>query len=320
MKRLLFAKLLVAWMSIAGVAWGQNYPNRPIRLVVAAAPGGGPDAVARLFAPKLGELLGQPVVVDNRAGANALIGADVVAKSPADGYTLLFGTGQHTTNPSLIKKMPHDIVKDFAPVSLVLQAAYFLVVHPSIPARSVKEFIAFAKAKPNQLNFGSGGVGSTNHLSGELLKTMAGIEIVHVPYKGISLALADLMGGHLDLLFPALASGLPYHRSGRLRGLGVTSPRRHPSAPEVPTIAETVPTYESRSWYGVLAPAGTSREIVTRLNGAFVTLTNTPEMKHALIALGTDPETNTPEEFARFIRDEVARSARVVKAAGVIPE
>jgi tripartite-type tricarboxylate transporter receptor subunit TctC len=320
MKRLLFAELLLAWMSIVGVAWGQNYPNRPIRLIVATAPGGGTDAVARLYAPKLGELLGQQVVVENRAGANALIGADVVAKAPPDGYTLLFATGQHTANPSLVKKMPHDPIKDFAPVSLVLQAPYFLVVHPSIPARSVKEFIAVAKAKPNQLNFGSGGIGSTNHLSGELLKTMTGIQMVHVPYKGISLALADLIGGHLDLMFPAIASGLPYHRSGRLRGLGITSPRRHPSAPEVPAIAETVPRYESRSWYGVLAPAATPRDIVTRLNGALVKLTNTPELRDALIAMGTDPETNTPEEFAQFLRDEVVRSARVIKAAGVSPE
>jgi len=320
MNRWLFWKLLGGWMLVAGVAWGQNYPQRPIRLVVPTTVGGGADVIARLFASKLSELLGQQVVIENRAGANALIGADAVAKSPPDGYTLLFGTGQNTVNPSLVKKMPHDIVKDFAPVSLALQIPYFLVVHPSIPARSVKEFIVLAKARPKQLNFGSGGVGSAAHLSGELLKTMAGLDMTHVSYRGGSLGTTDLLGGHIDLMFSAITTMLPYTSAGRLRGLGVTSPRRHPSIPEVPAIAETVPKYESRSWYGVLAPAGTPKEIVARLNAALVKLTNTPEIRNTLIGMGTDPETNTPEEFARFIRDEVARSAQVVKAAGVRPE
>jgi tripartite-type tricarboxylate transporter receptor subunit TctC len=320
MKKSLFGNLLVAWMSIAGIAWGQSYPNRIIRLVVPTTTGGGTDIVARLYAPKLGEMLGQQVVVDNRAGANALIGADFVAKSAADGYTLLFGTGQNTVNPSLVRKMPHDIVRDFAPVSLVLQSPYFLVVHPSIPAKSVKELIALARANPGKLTFGSAGVGSATHLSGELLKTMARLNMVHVPYKGGNLGLIDLLGGHIDLMFPAIVSILPYYQAGRVRGLGVTSPRRHPSIPEIPAIAETIPGYECRSWYGVLAPAGTPRDIVARLNAALVKLTSTPEIRNALIAQGTDPETNTPEEFARFIRDEVARSARVVKDAGVTPE
>jgi tripartite-type tricarboxylate transporter receptor subunit TctC len=303
-----------------GGAWGQAYPTRAIRFVVPTAPGGGPDVIARFLTPKLTEILGQQVVVDNRAGANALIGADVVAKAPADGYTWLFGTGQNTVNPSILKAMPHDIIKDFAPVSLVFQAPYFLLVHPAVPAKSVKEFIAFAKANPNKLNVGSGGIGSAAHLSAELLQVMTGIKMVHVPYKGVGIALADLVGGHIDLMFPALASGLPYHKSGRLRGLGITSPKRHPSAPDVPAIAETVPKFEARSWIGVLVPAGTPREIVNRLNSVFVKLVNTPEVREQLIAQGVDPETNTPDEFAVFLRNEVSRAAQVVKAAGIKPE
>ena len=303
-----------------GGAWGQAYPTRAIRFVVPTAPGGGPDVIARFLTPKLTEILGQQVVVDNRAGANALIGADVVAKAPADGYTWLFGTGQNTVNPSILKAMPHDIIKDFAPVSLVFQAPYFMLVHPAVPAKSVKEFIAFTKANPNKLNVGSGGIGSAAHLSAELLQVMTGSKMVHVPYKGVGIALADLVGGHIDLMFPALASGLPYHKSGRLRGLGITSPKRHPSAPDVPAIAETVPKFEARSWIGVLVPAGTPREIVNRLNSVFVKLVNTPEVREQLIAQGVDPETNTPDEFAVFLRNEVSRAAQVVKAAGIKPE
>ena len=309
---------LFAGTSLPSVA--QTYPTRAIRLVVPTAPGGAPDVVARFLAPRLSDVLGQPIVVDNRAGANAMIGADVVAKSPPDGYTWLFGTGQNTVNPSIMKKVPHDIVEDFAPVSLVFQSAYLLTVHPAVPARSVSELIALARAQPGKLNFGSGGTGSAAHLSAELFKMMTGVRMVHVPYKGVGIALGDLLGGQIDLMFPAIASAVPYHRNGRLRGLAVTSPRKHPSAPELPTIAETVPKFESRSWIGVLMPAGTPREIVTRVNAAVVKVVNTPDVRQALIAQGADPETNTPDEFAKYIRDEVARAARVVKAAGIKPE
>lgn len=312
--------LVVVFASAIAPSWAQNYPNRPIRIVVPTAPGGGPDVVARFIAPKLTELLGQQIVIDNRAGANAMIGADVVAKSPPDGYTWLFGTGQNTVNPSIMKKVPHDIVKDFTAVSLVYLSSYFLTVHPAVPAKSVKELIGLARAHPNKLNFGSGGIGSAAHLSGELFKMMTGVQMVHVPYKGVGIALGDLLGGQIDLMFPAIPSGLRYHKSGHLRGLGVSSPRRHPSAPDLPTIAETIPKFESRSWIGVLVPAGTPRDIVTRINVAIVKVVNTPEVRQALIARGADPETNTPEQFAKYIREELARAARVVKAAGVKPE
>jgi tripartite-type tricarboxylate transporter receptor subunit TctC len=318
MLRACFVAALLAMAAPAVIA--QSYPSRPIRIVVPTAPGGAPDVVARYLAPRFTEALGQPIVVENRAGANAMIGADVVAKSTPDGYTWLFATGQNTVNPSIMKKVPHDIVADFAPVSLIFHAAYMLTVHPAVPARSVKELIALARAQPDKLNFGSGGTGSAAHLSAELLKMATGIRMVHVPYKGMGLALADFLGGQLDLMFPAIASGVPYHRSGRLRGLGVTSPRRHPSVPELPTVSDTVPRFESRSWIGVLMPAGTPKDIVARVNGVIVKVVNTPEVRQALIERGTDPETDTPEAFATFIRDEVARAARVVKAAGIKPQ
>lgn len=313
----LFAALLAMTVSMV---IAQSYPSRPIRIVVPTAPGGAPDVVARYLAPRLTEALGQPIVIENRSGANAMIGADVVAKSAPDGYTWLFGTGQNTVNPSIMKKVPHRIVEDFAPVSLIFHAAYMLTVHPAVPANSVKELIALARAHPDRLNFGSGGTGSAAHLSAELLKMATGIRMVHVPYKGVGLALGDLLGGQIDLMFPAIASAVPYHRSGRLRGLGVTSPRRHPSVPELPPVSDTVPKFESRSWIGVLMPAGTPNDIVARANSAIVTVVNMSEVRQALIAQGADPETNTPEAFAMFIRDEVARAARVVKAAGIKPQ
>jgi tripartite-type tricarboxylate transporter receptor subunit TctC len=289
--------------------------------VVPVAPGGSPDVLARLLAPRLSELLGQQVVVDNRAGGNAMIGAELVAKASADGYTLLLATGQHTVTPSLVKKMPYDIVADFAPVVLIMQAPQLLTVHPSVPARSVRELIALARAKTGRLNFGSGGLGSAAYMSGELFKSMAKVEMVHVSYKGAGPALIDLLGGHLDLMFPAILSGAPYHKAGRLRGLGVTSPRRHPSLPDIPTIAEAaLPGYQTGSWYGILAPAGTPREIVNRINAAVVKLVNATDIRDALIAQGGDPETSTPDELARLMKEELARSAQIVKAAGVKPE
>jgi tripartite-type tricarboxylate transporter receptor subunit TctC len=312
------AAVLLAMTTTAAIA--QSFPSRPIRIVVPTAPGGAPDVVARYLMPRLTEELGQPIVVENRAGANAMIGAEVVARSAADGYTWLFATGQNTVNPSIMKKVPHDIVEDFAPVSLIFHAAYLLTVHPAVPARSVEELIAVARSRPGELNFGSGGTGSAAHLSAELLKMTTGVRMVHVPYKGVGLALSDLLGGQIDLMFPAIASAVPYHRSRRLRGLAVTSPRRHPSVPELPTVADTVPRFESRSWIGVLMPAGTPRDIVARANGALVKIVGLPEVRQSLLAQGADPETNSPEAFAKFNRDEVARAARVVKAAGIKPE
>jgi tripartite-type tricarboxylate transporter receptor subunit TctC len=320
-RRFRYALAVAAACLPAAQASAQSWPTRPIRFIVPVPPGGGADAVARLLSPRMSELLGQQVVVENRAGGNAVIGADFVAKSAPDGYTWLLGTSQHTVTPSIVKQMPYDLAKDFAPVTMLVRAPQLLIVHPSVPAKNVKELIALAKRKPNQLNYGSGGLGSASHLAAEVFKSMAGIQVEHIPYKGIGLAFVDVLSGQLDFAFPAIPSGVPYHRSGRLRALGVTSLRRHPSIPEIPTVAEAaLPGYEVQSWYGALMPAGTRVEIVNRVNAAFNTVLNVPEVKSALIAQGGDPDPGTPEAFGKLIRDELVRNARVTKAAGMTPE
>lgn len=299
----------------------QSYPTRPIRLIVPVPPGGGADAVARLLAPKAGELLGQQVIVDNRAGANAAIGAELVARSPADGHTWLLGTSQHTVTPGIVKNLAYDIVRDFAPVTLAVRAPQLLTVHPAVPARTMKDLIAVAKRQPDQLNYGSGGLGSASHLSAELFASMAGIRMTHVPYKGVGLAFVDLVAGQVALSFPAIPSGLPYHRNARLRGLGVTSLRRHPLIPDIPTIAEAaLPGYQVQSWYGILVPAGTRPEVVARINTAVASALTAPETKAAILAQGGDPDPGTPEAFATLIRDDLARNAKITRAAGMAPE
>ena len=314
-----FAAVIVALIAVP--AFAQSYPVRTIRFIVPVPPGGGADAVARLLAPRVGDLLGQQVIVDNRAGGNATIGADFVAKSPPDGYTWLLGTSQHTVTPSIVKHVPYDIAADFAPVTLAVRAPQLLMVHPSVPAKTTAELIALAKKQPGRLNYGSGGLGSASHLAAAVFASMAGISITHIPYKGVGLAFVDLIGGQLDLSFPAIPSGVPYMRSGRLRALGVTSLRRHASIPDVPTVAETaLPGYQVQSWYGVLAPTGTRADIVARVNAAFTTALRAPETKAALVAQGGDPDPGTPEEFGRLIKDELARNAKITRAAGITPE
>ena len=303
------------------LAAAQSFPARPLRFIVPVPPGGGADAVARLLAPKVSELLGQTVIVDNRAGGNATIGAELVAKAPPDGHTWLLGTSQHTVTPSIVKSVPYDLSRDFAPVTLIARAPQVLMVHPSVPARSVRELIALAKRRPGQLNYGSGGLGSASHLAAEVFKSMARVDITHIPYKGVGLAFVDLVSGQLELSFPAIPSGVPYHRSGRLRALAVTSPRRHGSIPDIQTIAEAaLPGYEVQSWYGLLVPAGTRADVVNRINGAFVTALNAPDTKAALVAQGGDPDPTTPEQFGRLIKDELVRNARITRAAGITPE
>ncbi len=311
----------IAFIMGAGSATAQNYPTRTIRFIVPVPPAGGADTVARLLAPRLSDLLGQQVIVDNRAGGNATIGAELVAKAPPDGHTWLLGTSQHTVTPSIVKHVPYDIVADFAPVTLVVRAPQLLMVHPSVPAKSAAELIALARKKPGHLNYGSGGLGSASHLAAEVFKSMANISITHIPYKGVGLAFVDLIGGQLDLSFPAIPSGVPYHRSGRLRALGVTSLRRHASIPEIPAIAETaLPDYQVQSWYGILVPAGTRSDIVIRINAAVTSALKMPETKAALIAQGGDPDPGSPDEFARLIKDELVRNAKITKAAGMTTE
>ena len=298
---------------------GQSYPSKPIHLVVPYPPGGPLDIMARAIGHKLTEAWSQPVVVDNRAGAGGNIGADLVAKSPADGYTLLMGAvATHAINPTLYAKVPYDALKDFAPVALVAQVPNILVVNPSVPARSVRDLIELLRARPGYLNFGSGSTGSTGHLAGELFNTMAGVKMVHIPYKGGAPAMADLLSGQVQLMFDNLANALPHVKAGRLRALAVTTLARAPAMPELPTLAESgLPGFDLSTWFGVMAPAGTTTEIVVKLNAEIVRALNAKDMRERLEKMGAEPPANnTPERFAAFIRAEAAKYAKVVRDSG----
>jgi len=313
----LFATLIL--MLASASAFSQAYPARPIRLVVPYPAGGPLDIMARAIGQKLSEAWKQPVVVDNRAGAGGNIGADLVAKSAPDGYTLLMGAvATHAINPSLYSKIPYDPVKDFAPVALVAQVPNILVLNPAVPARSVRELIELARTRPGYLNFGSGSTGSTGHLAGELFKTMAGVQMVHIPYKGAAPATADLLGGQVQLMFDNLANALPNVKAGKLRALAVTTLARSPAMPDLPTIAESgLPGFDLTTWFGVLVPAGTPPEIVARLNAEIVRALNAKDMRERLEKMGAEPPpNNTPEHFAAFILSEAAKYAKVVKDSG----
>ena len=302
-------------------ATAQNYPTRAVRLVVPSSPGGGTDITGRIIAQKLSEQLGQQVVVDNRAGAGTIIGNEIVAKAPPDGYTLLMGLSTLAINPSMYAKLPYDAIKDLAPVSLAVLSPNILTVHPSVPAKTVKEFIALAKAKPGTITFGSAGQATSPHLSGELLKVLAKIDIVHVPFKGSGQSVISSLAGEIAANFPSVPTAIPYIKAGKLRGLGVTTAKRSQALPDVPSIAEAgVPGYEATQWFGVLAPAGTPRPIIDRLNQEIVKLLKLPDVRDRLIADGTDPVGNTPEEFASYIRSETEKWTKVIKAAGIKPQ
>jgi len=308
----------VVLAALSPVAAAQNYPTKPIRLVVPFPAGGTTDILARAAAQKLSEALGQQVVVDNRPGAGGNIGADIVAKSAPDGYTLLMGTvGTHAINPSLYTKMPYDHFKDFVPVVLVAGVPNVLVVTPSLPVNSVQDLIKLAKDKPGQINFASSGSGTSIHLSGELFKTMTGVEMTHVPYKGSSPALTDLMGGQVQLMFDNLPSALPQIRGGKLRALAVTSTKRAPALPDVPTMAESgLPGFEASSWFGVLAPAGTPPAVVTRINTEINKWLQSPEAREQLLGQGAEAAGGSPQQFVAHIRAETEKWAKVVKASG----
>lgn len=299
-----------------------QYPIKPIRMIVPSAPGSGPDIMARAIGQKLTESLGQPVVIDNRPGAGGIIGSEAAAKSPPDGYTLIMSNaGAHAVNASLYAKLPYDPVRDFAPVTLVAMAPNILIVHPALPVRSVKELIVLAKAKPGELTFGSGGNGSTAHLSGEMFKTMAGINIVHVPFKGSPAAVIGVISGQIAMAFPNIPPALPHVRSGKLKALAVTTAKRSAAVPELPTVAEAgLPGYEATAWFGVLAPAATPPQIIAKLNAAIVKSLRTREMQERLAAEGTEPVGNTPEQFAQTVRNDIAKWAKVVKSSGARPE
>jgi tripartite-type tricarboxylate transporter receptor subunit TctC len=296
-----------------------NYPTKPIRLVITYPPGGNTDLVGRAVAQKLTEAWGQQVVVDNRGGAGGVLGTVLAKQAPADGYTLLLGTSAGMVlNPLLMSKVPYDAFQDFAPVSLVIINPQLLVVHPALPASNVREFIALAKAKPGQLNFGSSGVGTPNHLGGEMLKAMAGINIVHVPYKGGATSIIDLIAGQVQLVFSSAPSVVPHVRAGRLKALAVGSAKRTPALPNVPTVAESgVPGYEYTTWYGIFAPAKTPAPVITRLNAEIVRILADPQMSQRFQSQGGDPASSTPAELTAYMREEMARWARVIKTAGI---
>jgi len=294
-----------------------GYRAKPIRLVVGQAPGGATDVVARLVAPKFGEALGQTVVVENRTGAAGSIGAAFIAKSAPDGYNLLVVSSSYAINPSLNTDLPFDPVKDLAPVTLIAEAPFLLVVHPSMPVKSVKEFVAFAKARPGALNYGSGGNGSSGHLAGELFKMLAGVDMVHVPYKGAGPALVDVMAGQVHLTFGSVLSSLGHVKNGRLRALGVTGAKRSSGAPDLPTIAEGgVKGYQTTTWYGLLAPAKTPRPLITRLNTEFVKAMKSPDIVEKMSGLGVEAKGSTAEEFAVHIRAETKKMRAAVNASG----
>jgi len=294
------------------------YPSKPIRIVVPFPAGGTTDILARAVAQKLTETGGQPVVVDNRPGAGGNIGAELVAKSAPDGYTLLMGTvGTHAINPGLYAKMPYDHQRDFAPVILVAGVPNVLVVHPAVPVNSVQELIAYAKANPGKLNFASSGNGTSIHLSAELFKTMAGVQMTHVPYKGSSPALQDLVGGQVQLMFDNLPSSLALIKAGKLKALAVTSKERAAALPDVPTIAESgLPGFEASSWFGLLAPAGTPQPIIAKLNAEIAKWLATPEAKEKMLGQGANAAGGSPDDFARFIATETAKWQKVVKESG----
>ena len=300
----------------------QNYPARPLRLIVPTAPGGGTDFTGRLVAAKLSETMGQQVVVENRGGGGGSVGADNAAKATPDGYTLLLGSiATHAVNPALYKKLPYDHLKDFAPVSLIGTVPNALVVHPSVPVKSMQEFITYAKANPGKINYGSSGVGSPPHLSMELLRSMTGINLVHVPYKGAGPALADLLGGQVQAMCTSLAGLINFVKSGRVRALGVTTAKRNPQLPDVPTIVESgVPGYEVTIWYAVFAPVATPKAIVDKLNAEMVKALNSSEMKERMALQGMDPAPSTPAELTAFVKVETAKWAKAAKDSGATAE
>ena len=304
---------------VSSCTLAQTYPTKSIRMVIPFPPGGTTDITGRIAAQKLSEALGQQVVPDNRPGAAGNIGAEQVAKAPPDGYTLVTLPGSTLTiHPSLYAKLPFDPLKDFAPVTILAAVPNALVVHPSLPVRNVKDLIALARSKAGQLNYASTGAGQSTHLSMELFKTMAGVKIIHVPYKGSAPAITDLLGGHVPMMFDNMPSALPHVKAGKLRGIAVSTLKRSPVAPEIPTVAESgLPGFEVSVWFSVLAPANTPKEIVSRLNTTLVKALQAPDTRERLATQGAEPIGNTPDEFTAVMKRDIAKWAKVVKDANI---
>ncbi len=314
-------KTLVLLFAVApALAWAQDYPNKPVRMVVGFPPGGGTDVVARILAPKMSELLGQPVVIENRPGATGTMAAAMVAKSPPDGYTIMMGhVSVNAIAPSLFANLQYDVIRDFAPVAIAASVPHFVVVHPSVAVTSLKELIAYLKAQGNKLTFPSAGNGSMPHLAGEIFKSLAGVELVHVPYKGSGQSMQDLLGGQHVVAFDTMPASAPHVRSGKLRALAVSSASRLPAFPDIPTAEEAgLPGYRITTWYGVFAPAGTPAAIINRLHADAVRAMQSPETRSKLEGIGADGTVSrSPEEFAALVRADTARYAKIVKSIGL---
>jgi len=320
-KQLLRSLLCVALLIGTAHAQQSAYPSKSIRLILPFPPGGPTDLLGRIIAQKLADQLGQPVVADNRGGAGGNLGVGLAAKSPPDGYTVVLSSPLIALGPSLYTKLDYDPAKDLAPISLVAVIQNIMLVHPSVPAKTLKEFIQLARARPGKLNFGSGGTGTTTHLASELLKGLAGIDIVHVPYKGTGVALIALMSGQVDMLVMAVPAAAAQVQAGKVRALAVLSAQRERALPNVPTAKEAgVDNFEVPIWYGILAPAGTPRDIINRLNLELNKVVTAPDVRERLTTAGVEPMTNTPEQFSNFIKSETVRYAKVIKDAGIKPE
>ena len=299
----------------------QAYPSKPVRAVVPSSAGGGTDIVARILAPRLSERLGQQIVIDNRPGAGTMIGIELAAKAPPDGYTVLIAPSTLALNAVVYKKVPYDAARDFAPITQIVSSTSIITVHPSVPVKTVKELIAFAKSRPGQMNYASAGTGTYPHMTMELFNSMAGLKMVHIPYKGTAPAMIDLLAGHVTVMASTILTGMPQIRGGKLRPLGITSLKRSAAAPEIPTVTEAgLPGFESVQWYGAAVPIQTPKEIVVRLHTEMVRVLQLPEVKDRFIADGTDPVGNTPEEFGRYIRDEIVKWTKVARDAGLKQE
>jgi tripartite-type tricarboxylate transporter receptor subunit TctC len=309
---------LAGFVTVSGATHAQSYPAKPVRLIVPTSPGGGTDFSARAIAPRLGEHLGQPIVVENRAGGGTLIGNELVARAAPNGYTLLMGISSLASIPHLYSKVPYDLTTDLVPISQVVTVPHLLIGHPSIPARTVKELIAFARARPGEINYSAGSSGSNPHLAMELFNHTARLKMVHVPFKGQGPALTSLLGGHTSLMMANLLSGLPHAKVGRVRAFGVSSAARASAAPDIPTIAEAgMPGFQVVQWFGVLAPAGTPREIITKIHGGVVRTLQDPTVRNHFISDGAEPVGSTPEQFAAVIRSDLHRWQKVIKEAGI---
>ena len=314
------ALLLIASLA-AGASLAQDYPSKPVRIVVPFSPGGSTDALARIVGQKLTERSGQPVIIENRAGAGGNIGAEQVARSAPDGYTLLLGGVPHAISASLYSRLPYDLARDLAAIAEIASFPSAIVLHPSLPANSASELIALARARPGRLSFGSAGNGSPNHLSLELFQTMAGVRMVHVPYKGSGQLVGDLLAGQVQLASMGLPVAVPHVQSGKLRAIAVTGAARSSLLPEVPTLSEAaLPGFEVTSWYGVFGPAGLPADIVVKLNSEIGSAVTAPEVKERLAALGAEPSVKAPDQFGRYVRQEIARWAKVVKDSGAKAE